>query len=219
MEKVPTLHLYHGTDARIVKMTSEDRRSLRENIFKTLDYMWEILMPYYEPYGLGLKFQLLEKLTDATTLNNLSCALNHENARRRGSLEWQCPSNIIYLTRDIIQAADYAYDSYVFGELGRNTWDIYKGIKALNLETWHPTVLIVDTLNILKNLAETTPEPVICVIPLSALDMTKLKEDTGKDYDEYSQMFSYEYDDSFLLTYRNKTNVIHLQQGKKLTLK
>ena len=30
-------------------MSDEDRASLRENLFITLDYLWELSSPYYDP--------------------------------------------------------------------------------------------------------------------------------------------------------------------------
>lgn len=218
MKGIQAMYLYHGTDSRTLKMSDEDRASLRENLFITLDYLWELSSPYYDPLDYK-KLEAVKHQMDDNIFENFRMALNRENARRTDLKQWQYQNNVTYFTKYIQMAAYFAYESYVFGELGRTTWDIYIGLKSLNLESWHPTILIINTLNTLKELAEGTPDPVICVLPLSDFAYTNLRSDQGKEYDEISSdKFSCEHDGSFSLCKGH--NIIHLHPGGKyFTLK
>ena len=42
--------LYHGTDARISLMSDEDRKAFRQDIFGALDYMWNLMEPYFQKF-------------------------------------------------------------------------------------------------------------------------------------------------------------------------
>ena len=42
--------LYHGTDARISRMSDKERKDFRKEILAAIDYMWKLMEPYFQKY-------------------------------------------------------------------------------------------------------------------------------------------------------------------------
>ena len=215
--------LYHGSDARIGYMTDEERTAFRKEIICALDYMWSLMEPYFQKFDEKVDrihnrikrteriYQFKGKIDDFLW-TKMYQALSHDKARRDGLSTWQYQDDVVYLTSDFRTAISYAYRSFVFGELGETIWDMYQGIKALNLDTWNPSAEVQATLDRVQHLGEEEHFPIVYV--LSSLDYDKLLTDSGEiiPREKLETTHLFRYSDEFLCL------IIYLN-GKLLILK
>lgn len=217
------LQLYHGTDARIGHMTDEERRVFRKEILRALDYMWNLMEPYFQQYDEEMdwahnRVKHTERITalkdrmNEDDYNKLYRSLSHDKARRDGLKTWQYQDGVLYLTSNLKTAIDCAYRSFVFGELGETVWEMYQGMKALNLDAWNPAPDIQATFDKVERLAKEEHYPIVYV--LRHLDPDKLLTDGGdpipKDRLEYQHNFRY-VDESLFLTPNDLEHTIYLR--------
>ena len=189
---IPTM--YHGTDARIVRMSNEKITKLKEQCTEALHYMWSFFKPLYdkdrETLMRSLYFdnrpEVYYKLMD-----KLHCC----SAMHNGREEYQYEA--LYLTNSIERAKGYARRAYAFGEIGEVTYIMYKAAMKIKFKEWNPTEAISNTLNFIKDFAEEDSEPV--VIKIENLDPLYFEMDNGglisQDILEFEpgDMFSFRY--------------------------
>ena len=210
--------LYHGTDARISRMSDKERKDFRKEILTAIDYMWKLMEPYFQKYDEELdrihnRIKRTERINqfkgkiDDYLWTKMYQALTHEKARRDGLSTWQYQDDVLYLTSEISTAISYAYRSFVFGELGETIWDMYQGIKALNLETWNPPAAVQATLDKVQRLGEEEHFPIVYM--LNNFDYDKLLTDSGKTIpeDKLETQHLFRYEDEFL--YLNPNDRYH----------
>ena len=210
--------LYHGTDARISRMTDEERATFRKEIICALDYMWDLMDPYFQKYDEELdrihnRIKRTERITALKSrmkeddYNMLYRALSHDKARRDGLKTWQYQDDAIYLTSTLETAISYAYRSFVFGEMGETVWEMYQGMKALNLNTWKPSPEIQATFDKIERLATEEHFPIVYM--LNSFDYEKLLTDGGDPIPEGTLEFQhcYRYVDEYL--YLNPNDRYH----------
>lgn len=189
---IPTM--YHGTDARIVRMSNEKITKLKEQCTEALHYMWSFFKPLYdkdrETLMRSLDFdnrpEVYYKLMD-----KLHCC----SAMHNGREEYQYEA--LYLTNSIERAKGYARRAYAFGEIGEVTYIMYKAAMKIKFSDWNPTEAVSNTLNFIKDFAEEDSEPV--VIKVENLDPLYFEKDNGGlvcqdilDF-EPGEMFSFRY--------------------------
>lgn len=165
MPKLQIPPMYHGTDARIIRMGSEEIKRIKSKCEDALHYMWTLFKPLYDRDHETLKrcldfdnrpenfYKLLDKLHCCSAMHN-------------GREEYQYEA--LYLTNSIERAKGYARRAYAFGEIGEVTYVMYKAAMKIKFKDWNPTEEITDTLEFIKEFAEEDSEPV--VLKLENLD-------------------------------------------------
>lgn len=218
-----TFQLYHGTDARISRMTDEERRAFRKEIICALDYMWNLMEPFFQKYDEELdkvhnRINRIERITalkgrmKEDDYNILYRSLSHDKARRDGLSTWQYQEDVLYLTSSLETAISYAYRSFVFGELGETVWEMYQGMKALHLDTWMPSPEIQATFDRIEHLANEEHFPIVYM--LNSFDYDKLLTDAGdpipEGQREYQHCFRY-IDEFVYLNPNDRYHTIYLR--------
>ena len=200
---IPTM--YHGTDARIVRMSNAKITKLKEQCTEALHYMWSFFKPLYDKDHETLKrcqdfdnrpeeyYKLLDKLNCCSAMHN-------------GREEYQYEA--LYLTNSIERAKGYARRAYAFGEIGEVTYIMCKAAMKIKFKEWNPTEAISNTLNFIKEFAEEDSEPV--VIKVENLDPLYFEMDNGGlvcqdilDL-EPGEMFSFRYVKAIKLDLNNR---------------
>ena len=197
LANMPKLHIppmYHGTDARIIRMGSEEIKRIKSKCEDALHYMWTLFKPLYDRDHETLKrcldfdnrpedfYKLLDKLHCCSAMHN-------------GREEYQYEA--LYLTNSIERAKGYARRAYAFGEIGEVTYVMYKAAMKIKFKDWNPTEEITDTLEFIKEFAEEDSEPV--VLKLENLDPLYFESHKGglvsQDMLEFDpgDMFSFRY--------------------------
>ncbi len=93
------------------------------------------------------------------------------------------------MTSTLETAISYAYRSFVFGEMGETVWEMYQGMKALNLDTWKPSPEIRATFDKIERLATEEHFPIVYM--LNSFDYEKLLTDGGEPIPEGSLEFQH----------------------------
>lgn len=192
---VPTL--YHGTDAKIVRMSSNERRNYLALCNLVIDYLWQFYEPLLEhemvdavingvaAKVLKTKFDILykKKIEDCGVKNlyyNLCEKMIIVSARNNGSGRYQYGS--FYLSKDKQTAKRYAYGSFAGGETGLIAYRFIEGAEIIKFQDFNPHENIIEAINRIKEFAkEGTEEPVI--FELNNLDPELLLYEDGREID------------------------------------
>lgn len=167
--------LLHGTDARIIKMSDEERASLLRDCFLVADSVAQMYLPFIHD-GL-LQLPLFCKINKYSQIyQSLIIAANKNFLRTSNCAQYQYGHT--YLTDNRMKAVSYASHSFAFGEIGFCAYILANAAYKYNLVKWTADSLVEKAFLRLKNFAEETPQPVIVHCP--NLDIEDLEQDTGK---------------------------------------
>lgn len=196
--------LYHGTDARIVKMSPEERRQYFEHCEKVIDF----LFPYYDKLattyekveiwkgglllGYGSERQLDKRFKDKLEqipglFSNLHKSITLIQARNRGNGQYQYGS--FYVTSMRGMAVSYALRSFAGGELGYAAYYYIRGLECVELESYNPSRDIIRSMDIIREFAgdEGQHDPVI--FTFKDIDIDCLQNERGNplppDFDDF----------------------------------
>lgn len=162
---------YHGTDARIVSMTDQERQKFTKEIHEALSFMWS----YFEPY-LNRFDDLKNYYQDETSWKNLCDALTRYNSMRHGNTLYQY--GFFYLCNFKQRAAEYALRSFAFGELGLNAIHILCGAERIKFKNWFPSYEMEQIFTNIHKFAEEASQPII--FAFDNIDVNYLYDETGE---------------------------------------
>lgn len=166
--------LYHGTDARIVRMGEEKRKQHKEYCDLAIDYMW----PYYEQFSVGcfrdnLLMTLLEN--DSRLFSDVKASLRSIRLMRDGHSQFQYQNDSLYLTCNKELARAFAKQSFAFGEKGFFAYTLIKVAPIMAFKEWNPKGEIADAINTIETFAKGIAEPVI--FEFSNLELGNMVDD------------------------------------------
>lgn len=180
--------LYHGTDARIIAMSDNERHAYFNVCTEVKDYLWSIFKPYYENemvetiihgYKAFVQHLKIERYrdyiiehSDEITWRNLYEKLMMCDSNERGSQLYQY--GYLYLTGDMNKAKRYAFNSFAGGEIGSIAYRLIQGAEILG---WIDNEDIKKGIDTIKTFAEAKATPI--VIPVSDLDINYLFGEKG----------------------------------------
>ena len=187
---IPTY--YHGTDARIVAMTKEERCKYKETCEIALDYMWTFYQPYADK-SLARISELKESLdaeNDNVLYYNVAEKIRMNDLRINDNQLYQYGS--LFLTTLDWRAENYAYRAFAGGEIGLIAYRLYQGIKKIQFEGWNPNDKVKTALNMIEEFANDTPKPV--VFAFGHLKKEFIRNENGNIIDdELLEKLGYEY--------------------------
>lgn len=195
--------LYHGTDARIVMMTDDERQQYLDHCKNVIDY----LFPFYDK--LATTFEMVQdefqgqvrffnrclldirykdKLEQIPGLfSNLHKSITLIQARNRGNRQYQYGSFYVTSMRGI--AVSYALRSFAGGELGYAAYNYIRGLECVKLESYNPSRDIIRSMGIVGEFAgdEGQHDPVI--FTFKDIDIDCLQNERGNplppDFDDF----------------------------------
>ncbi|MCF0244767.1 MAG: hypothetical protein HUK06_08320 [Bacteroidaceae bacterium] len=149
-EEITKPPLYHGTDLRILKMSKEERSVFKKGCISAIDYMWQFIKPYEEErwHTINIPTRSEPCKCFGNRLSELQPILQDENDQylylnvRDAILCNQCrlKNNSQYLygytyfTTDAAKVKRYAMRAYMFGEIGKIAYRLYKAIEKMQPE-------------------------------------------------------------------------------------
>ena len=185
--------LYHGTDARIVEMTKEERLQYLDDCNLVIDALFPICKPLlqWEPvesvlngqkitgfeYALKKYEKLLNEKGGQYTYLNFFEKLTMIDGRNNGSGWYQY--NDLYLCSSKMTALRYAQRSFAGGETGLNAYRLMQGfniIFANNIDLDSKVVAAMDSIN--EFAKEGNERPVI--ITIGGVDISCISYEDGK---------------------------------------
>ena len=199
MPSVPTL--YHGTDARVVNMSKEERNSYLNHCKVVTGFLWSVFKPFMEIEDFffkrdgvegTLKRRKIERYKEAYIEKFGECEwcnffekLQMVGSKEEGSESYQYES--FYLATSKERARNYARRAYAGGEQGLIAYHLIKGFE--NLGWNHDVTPIKASIDSIKSFANGEAQPVI--IPFENLDVDFLQTETGGPlnlYLDYSEL-------------------------------
>lgn len=200
------LELYHGTDARIVDMSEEERMQYLQGCNLVIDALYPLFKPllewekvegirngekvFYYEYPLKLRYeQLLNEKGGQYMYINLLEKLSMIGARNNGSELYQY--NNLYFCASKLDAMNYAQRSYAGGEIGLNAHRLIQGAEIIGFENMYCDSKVKLAAEKIKEFArEGNERPAI--ITTRNIDTNFLFSEDGKtidklDLDEWSK--------------------------------
>jgi len=163
--------LFHGSDAKIVRMEPEMRSKYKDDCILVLDYLY----PFFEmnPIDMG-KLIGDEKCTKYPMFwKSFICLGGFKNENTMYQYEK------FYLTNIKDRAIDYAYSSFAGGELGMMAYEIYQAALKVGFKNWNPSTDVKSASKRITDFAEQPPEPVL--FSFEDIDVNYLKLENGDD--------------------------------------
>ena len=199
MPKMPTL--YHGTDARLVNMSKDERNSYLNHCKVVTDFLWTIFKPFMEKEDYLDTYNGVECICRRHKIErymnsyiekfgknawyNMFEKLQMLGFRDDGNEQYQYKSFYLTFNRHIAQK--FARRSFAGGEQGLIAYYLITALENLG---WDNDVTpIKSSIVIIKSFANGKAQPVI--IPFDNLDLDFLQTEAGRplnrDWD-YSEL-------------------------------
>ncbi len=180
MEKIP---LYHGTDARILAMSDEERAEFKKICQVATKFLWGMFEQYFIMFE-GNYVMQYDKLDnelkplfgDETVYNKLFDTLTRVSAQMNNNGQYQYDH--LYLTTRKETAIKYAYRAFAFGEIGLNAYRMLEAAEIIGFSCQNPA--ITDALTKLQRFAKAEAEPV--VIEITDYDAECLRMEDGRSF-------------------------------------
>ena len=186
--------LYHGTDARILSMSKEERLQYK----KECDLIIDTLYPFFQPllkwekteikvdgktifgyeYPLKLKYgKILNEIGGMYMYQNLFEKLAMIDCRNNNAGLYQYEN--LYLCSSKLTAASYATRSFAGGEMGLIAYRLIQGADIINFENFRPNSNIQSIMNKIREFAkEGNEKPAI--VTIENIDVDYLSFEDGK---------------------------------------
>ena len=186
--------LYHGTDARILSMSKEERLQYK----KECDLIIDTLYPFFQPllkwekteikvdgktifgyeYPLKLKYgKILNEKGGMYMYQNLFEKLAMIDCRNNNAGLYQYEN--LYLCSSKLTAASYATSSFAGGEMGLIAYRLIQGADIINFENFRPNSNIQSIMNKIREFAkEGNEKPAI--VTIENIDVYYLSFEDGK---------------------------------------
>lgn len=186
--------LYHGTDARLIKMPHNTLCTYIKDCNMVIDCLWPVFKPYWESEDVSTVINGQVRVINQFKIEKYKDVLNRHSeglyiflsnrmitleAREKGNELYQYGA--LYLTTDRYKAKRYAMNAFGGGEIGTTSYCLIQAAEALGWDVWKNNSKLANAIKNIKSFAETKPEPVI--IPVTDIDFEHLcSQDGSKIY-------------------------------------
>jgi len=145
--------LYHGTDARLVRMNADERKDYAYDCHLIIDYLY----PFFEMNPIKMGQLLGDEHLNKNPLfwKAFTCVGGYKNK----NAQYQYGS--FYLTNMKDRAIAYAYNSFAGGELGLMAYELYLGALKVGFEDFNPSHEIESAAQRVFKFAESPSIPVL----------------------------------------------------------
>ncbi len=194
-----TVTLYHGTDARFVRMSKEERMKYLNKCNKVINYLWELFQPLWtttEVVAITLsngkigyvpqkKIEIIASKFTSKEEQIIKCnffeSLHRVEACKKGNSQYQYGD--LYLTSSRETALNYARRAFAGGETGLNAYRLIEGAELLQVDGWNNNKEINQTIAEFKQFIGTEEQDEPVVITVNDIDVANLLADTGNPLD------------------------------------
>lgn len=173
------IELYHGTDAKIVRMTEEERKMHKSYCKRAIEYLYPLFKEKY--YFDSLYFEVDKTNLDKETAHYIDDCLHCYRSMLWGNGFFQYPDNVVYLTSLYKNAKDYAYRNFAGGELGYLAYYMCKAAQSVELPGFDPNSETATAIQYVMALGEQKREPIIFRLKVNQdLDLMYLRRENGE---------------------------------------
>ncbi len=198
--KIP--YLLHGTDARIVNMTKEERNDFFSCCKRVIDYLWGLFEPLFNGYEMietvidgrqtSIRTRKIERYKDLfvsqnkeVVYNNLMQKLWMIETGKDGNQQYQYGD--LYLTSSMFKARDYAVGSFAGGELGLVAHRLITAAEIMKLDGLHSDNEVNDAIEKVESFTTNMEDINPVIIKVRDIDPAYLVTDKGEPIDWNSQ--------------------------------
>ena len=168
--------LYHGTDARIIRMTEEERNNYLNTCHAVVNYLWDYFKPLYRERKLEQYKDALSPKDNPYLYANVYEKLSMVDMKNNGCQQYQYGD--LYLTSRDYSADNYARRSFAGGEIGLMAYRMIEAAEIIGFDGLYENKAAVADIETIKKFALEENEPVI--IKVKDLDPKYLQTDTGE---------------------------------------
>lgn len=165
---------FHGTDAKVLRMTEQERDELKNACLVVIDCLWNFFKDHLINNLIEYREQLGEELW-----RNLNTACTCNRARLENNQQYQYGN--LYLTNNPLRAISYALSSNVYGELGNIAKRFYEAALVLKFDFSKMSIDNQKYFDLFRKVIAEKPEPVVCALPNINLDL--VQNDKGAEFD------------------------------------
>lgn len=193
--------LYHGTDARLVKMSKEDREQYMRSCSIVIDTLWDLLEPLLQSEQKETiingkpafiwqekieqyKDVIIEKTNNPYGYYNVREAINCIGGKKSNNRLYEYGD--LYLTKLRPIAADFARMSVCGGEYGKNAYRFIQAVESIGLEYYKD---ISDDIQRIKCFSEDLENHAPVVIEMANIDLKYLLTENGDTIDKLGSRF------------------------------
>ena len=178
--------LFHGTDARVIRMTESERVHFFGNCKVVIDYLWK----FYRPLFLCSDGQTrkIEEYKDLFVIQNKQYVYDNLLEKlwmvdmwKNGNQQYQYGD--LYLTSSRIKAENYARRSFAGGELGLIAYRMISALEVLSFDNLYSDQNISSVIQMIKSFAEDEVAKSPVVVKAYNLEPKCLLTDEGKIID------------------------------------
>jgi hypothetical protein len=198
MEEMNMLELYHGTDARIIEMSEEEREQYLQDCNLVIDALHPLFKPllvwekvetvkngqtiYVYEYPLKLKYEkVLNEKGGKFMYVNLYEKLTMIDARNNNAGLYQYKD--FYLCSTKRSAMSYAQRSYAGGETGLTAYRLIQGAEIIGFENMYQNPLVKQAAEKIKQFAKEGDERP-AIVTIDNIDIQCLFHEDGKTIDK-----------------------------------
>jgi hypothetical protein len=208
--------LYHGTDARMIEMSKEERQRFFDVCELVIDELYRYFIPLLKKEKVSLNIGLQTIYTDEPILKIKYEKILDEKGgpytywnlyEKLCMIRWKIKDSglyqyqSLYLTALKPKAMNYARRSYAGCELGLLAYQLIKGAEIINFEDFHHEEKLIKSIDYIKEFGkEGNEHPVIVTIEkydkngLTLENGNKLTADDLKMWHDYPDMdFTFRY--------------------------
>lgn len=182
--------LYHGSDAKIIRMTEDERLSYFADCKRAIDYLW----PFYEILlKEDLYFNKLKQEKGEENASLISLAYEDSMAIRdykRGSKDYEYGD--FYLAYRFT-ACNSARRAYAGGEFARLTHTLITAADVIGFDNWQPDASTRKCFEKVLKMANAPKEPVVFCFAFEDLDINYLRDVRGEIIDWFRGPNSFRY--------------------------
>ncbi|MBR5674276.1 MAG: hypothetical protein IKW97_07740 [Muribaculaceae bacterium] len=174
------LELYHGTDAKVVRMTDDERKAHKTFCKRAIEYLYPLYLKTYYDSSTGI-FSVNKMELD----NEINVDINRECLGRyrkmlRGHQLYQYPDNVVYLAT-LASAESYARKSFAGGEFGYIAYFLIKTAQNVELPGFDPDPEMENAIQHVLEFGEQKKEPVIFRFTINNdIDIEYLRDENGE---------------------------------------
>lgn len=184
--------LYHGTDARIIRMPDDERNRYMNSCHAVVNYLWQFFETTYKENKTAQYKEILSKVEDPNLYYNLLEKLAMVDMMKNGRQQYQYGD--LYLTSREHTADNYAKRSFAGGEIGLIAYRMIQAAEIIGFDGLYDNSEAVADIDIVRRFSTNKNEPI--VLKIRDLDPSFLQTDTGKPIDWSSirvipQLFRY----------------------------
>jgi hypothetical protein len=182
--------LFHGSDAKIIRMTEDERLSYFADCKKAIDYLW----PFYEKLMkedfcfFKLKEKKGEEYGDLISLAYSDALAIQGYKRGHGQYEY----GAFYLAY-YNKACHYAERAYAGGEFARFTHTLITAADVIGFDNWQPDANTRKCFEKVIKMANAPKEPVVFRFAFEDLDIDYLRDERGERIDWFHAIDSFRY--------------------------